>query len=62
MLVGWDAFYVPTWAYGGLDYFLAVSHDGFADVEIRTKEKYDEIAKILAGCKWIEASTKWEAR
>lgn len=58
MLVGWDAFYVPIWAYGGLDYFLAVSHDGFVDVEIRTKEKYEEIAKILTHYKWIEPSTE----
>jgi hypothetical protein len=54
MLVGWDAYYVPTWAYGHLDYFISVSHDGFVDVEIRTPEKYSEIVKILKDHNWIE--------
>ncbi len=27
MLIGWDAYYVPQWAWGTLDYFVFVSHD-----------------------------------
>jgi hypothetical protein len=36
MLVWWDAYYLPQWAWGALDYFLFVSHDGFLDIETRT--------------------------
>lgn len=58
MLVGWDAYYVPTWTYGQLDYFVAVSHDSFVDIEIRTKERYDEIARILGEHDWIKLPAK----
>jgi len=58
MLVGWDAYYVPTWGWGGLQYFVAVSHDGYADVEVRTPETYDPIMKILAGHDWIRPLMK----
>lgn len=53
MLVGWDAFYVPTWAYGGLEYFVAVSHDSMIDIEIRTPEMYDKCLGILRMHDWI---------
>lgn len=58
MLVGWDAYYVPVWAWGGLKYFLAVSHDGFADVHMNTSEMYDATSKVLADHKWIEPLIK----
>jgi hypothetical protein len=47
MMVGWDAYYVPRWAYGHLDYFVSVSHDGFIDIEVRTQEMRDKALEIL---------------
>lgn len=58
MLIGWDAYYVPTWTWGSLDYFVFVSHDGFADVEARTTGKYGEIVKILEEQDWIKPLMK----
>jgi hypothetical protein len=54
MLVGWDAYYVPTWSAGPTDYFVAVSHDSFVDIEVQTQEKYDSCMEILAGHSWIK--------
>ncbi|MGH9493788.1 MAG: hypothetical protein ACRD3B_02225, partial [Candidatus Sulfotelmatobacter sp.] len=53
ILVGWDAYYVPTWAPGGLDYFVFVSHDGFIDVEVRTQEMRDRAMDVLKGHDWL---------
>lgn len=58
MLIGWDAYYIPTWAYGGLDYFVAVSHDGFASVETRTREAYDSFITLLRSHDWIKPLIK----
>jgi hypothetical protein len=58
MIVGWDAYYVPHWAYGHLDYFVAVSHDGFVDIEIRTPEMHDNAMKILSDHDWIRLLMK----
>ncbi len=52
MLVGWDAYYVPQWAWGTLDYFLFVSHDGFLDIATRTTEMCDQALEILKSHKW----------
>jgi hypothetical protein len=59
MLVGWDAYYVPTWAWGGLQYFISVSHDGFADIETNTAEMYASAAKILEDHDWIKPLMEW---
>jgi hypothetical protein len=53
MLIGWDAYYVPHWATGGLDYFVTVSHDSFVDIEIRTQEMYQSAHEILMRHDWI---------
>jgi hypothetical protein len=58
MLVGWDAYYIPAWTYGRLDYFVAVSHDGFIDVEVRTKEMHETAARILSDQDWIKPLMK----
>jgi len=58
MLVGWDAYYVPRWAHGQLDYFVAVSHDSFIDIEVRTQEMQNEIVEILKSHNWIAALLK----
>jgi hypothetical protein len=58
MLVGWDAYYVPTWTSGHLDYFVAVSHDSFIDIEVRTQEMHDKCAEILGAHDWIKPLTK----
>ena len=52
MLVGWDAYSVPQWAWGSLDYFLFISHDGFLDVETRTTEMYEKTLEILKFHEW----------
>jgi hypothetical protein len=54
MIIGWDAYYVPRWDYGGLDYFVAVSHDLFVDIEVRTQEMHDKVIEILMGHDWIK--------
>ena len=61
VLVGWDAYYVPHWAYGSLDYFLSVSHDGFIDVEIRTREMYNRAMQVLQNYEWIKPLLKAES-
>ena len=54
MTVGWDAYYVPHWAYGGLDYFVSTSHDSFIDIELRTQEMADKAIDILESHDWIK--------
>jgi len=60
MLVGWDAYYVPTWAWGGLKYFVAVSHDGFVDIEVKSSETemYDGAEELLERHAWIKPLMK----
>ncbi len=58
MLVGWDAYYVPTWTCGPFDYFVAVSHDSFVDIKVRTQEMYDESAEILRKHDWLRPLMK----
>jgi hypothetical protein len=57
MIVGWDAYYIPWWTYGEIDYFVAVSHDSFVDIEVRTKEMYDRALEILQGHEWMKVSS-----
>jgi hypothetical protein len=52
MLIGWDAYYVPQWAWGALDYFLFVSHDGFLDIQTRTTEMCEKAVEILKSHEW----------
>jgi hypothetical protein len=52
MIVGWDAYYVPQWAYGHLDYFLFVSHDSFLDIKVRTQEIYERALSSLGKDQW----------
>jgi hypothetical protein len=54
MLIGWDAYYVPRWAWGSLDYFVFVSHDGFVDIELRTQQTRDKTIEILESHDWIK--------
>lgn len=58
MLVGWDTYYVPTWAWGGIQYLIFVSHDGFADIETSTPEMYANAARILEDHDWIKPLVK----
>jgi hypothetical protein len=53
MLVGWDAYYVPSWAWGTLDYFVRVSHDSYIEIEVRTKEMRDRATSILQKVDWV---------
>jgi hypothetical protein len=57
MIIGWDAYYVPRWSYGYLDYFVAVSHDSFIEIEVRTKEMHDKALEILQGHEWMKVSS-----
>ena len=58
MTVGWDAYYVPHWASGRLDYFVFVSHDSFIDVHIRTQEMHEKALSILKSHGWIKGLLK----
>jgi hypothetical protein len=58
MLIGWDAYYVPRWALGSLDYFVTVSHDGFIDIEVRTQEMRDRAMEALKGYDWLDPLRK----
>jgi hypothetical protein len=58
VMVGWDGYYVPHWAYGRLDYFVSFSHDSFLDVHFRTEEMYDRARQILTSYEWIEQLLK----
>ena len=55
MLVGWDAYYIPQFAYGHLEYFLFVSHDSILDVRTRTDDTYQQVLEILKRFSWINA-------
>jgi hypothetical protein len=54
MLIGWDPYYVPRWAWGRLDYFIFVSHDCFLHIETRTKDMYDASVEILKTRGWLK--------
>jgi hypothetical protein len=49
MKVGWDAYYVPHWKNGKLDYFVFVSHDSFIGIYIRTQTMHEKALNILKG-------------
>jgi hypothetical protein len=58
MLIGWDAYYVPRWTWGTLDYFVFVSHDGFIDINVRTEDMRQTIAEVLGKYDWIRPLLK----
>jgi hypothetical protein len=58
MLIGWDAYYVPRWTWGTLDYFVFVSHDGFIDIHVRTEEMRQTIVEVLDKYNWIKPLLK----
>jgi hypothetical protein len=58
MVAGWDAYYVPRWAFGYLDYLVSVNHDGFINIEVSTQEMRDKAMDVLRGHDWIEALLK----
>ena len=70
MLLGWDAYCVPQFAYGHLEYFLFVGHDSFLDIRTRTDETYQKVIENLKKFSWIEvygnsknhASDTWKLR
>jgi hypothetical protein len=61
MIVGWDAYYVPHWRYGNLDYFVAVSHDSLVDIEVRTQDMWGKAVEILQGHEWIKPLLRAES-
>jgi hypothetical protein len=61
MMVGWDAYYVPHWDSGYLEYFLTVSHDSFVDIEVRTKETHDRALGILSEHEWLRPLLRAES-
>jgi hypothetical protein len=58
MIVGWDAYYVPHWRDGSLDYFVEVSHDSFIDIHVRTEETAKNLREILQSGGWIKSANK----
>jgi hypothetical protein len=47
MIFGWDAYYLPDWAYGFNDFFLYVSHDSYVNIVTRTKSFHDQVFQQL---------------
>jgi hypothetical protein len=47
MVYGWDAYYLPQWAYGLDEFFLHVSHDSYVTVITRTREFHDRVFSHL---------------
>jgi hypothetical protein len=54
MLIGWDAYYIPHWSWGSLDYLLFVSHDSFVRIETRTSQMNEEVIQKLGSYDWIK--------
>jgi hypothetical protein len=57
MLAGWDAFFVPQWSKGTLDYFLFVSHDSVLEIRTRTAKARERVDGVLQSLGWGEAGT-----
>jgi len=53
MLAGWDAYFVPQWSWGTLDYFVFVNNDSFFEIKTRTEEMYSAALTILKNHNWI---------
>lgn len=60
MLAGWDAYYVPQWAWGTLDYFVFVNNDSFFEIQTRTTEIYEKSLEILKSENWIKNRCKFD--
>jgi hypothetical protein len=58
MIVGWDAYYVPRWEFGNLDYFVAVGHDSFLDIKVRTQEMHETALRSLGSHAWTKGLLK----
>ena len=54
MIVGWDAYYIPRWEFGNLDYLVAVSHDSFLDIKVRTQAMHERALRSLGSHAWTE--------
>jgi hypothetical protein len=54
MLIGWDAYYIPHWSWGSLDFFLFVSHDAFVRIETRTTQMKEKVTQKLGSYDWIK--------
>jgi hypothetical protein len=61
MTGGWDAYYVPHWKNGKLDYFVFVSHDSFIEIYIRTQARHEKALNILKGNPWIKGLLRAES-
>ena len=47
MIFGWDAYYLPRWAFGTDEFFLHISHDSFVSVVTRTTAFHDRVVGLL---------------
>ncbi len=48
MVFGWDAYYLPSWTWGGCsEYFLQISHHACVDVHTKSKDFHDKAIKEL---------------
>jgi hypothetical protein len=47
MIIGWDAYYFPTWSWGVPEFFLQVSHDSYVVIVTRTKKFYETALSAL---------------
>jgi hypothetical protein len=61
MIVGWDAYYIPRWEFGNLDYFVAVSHDSFLDIKVHTRAMHERALRSLGSHAWTKGLLKAES-
>ena len=55
LLAGWDAFFVPQWSKGALDYFLFTSHDSVLEIRTRTAKAREQLDAVLRSSGWDDA-------
>ena len=51
MIIGWDAYYCPTWSWGVPEFFLRVSHDSYVAIVTRRKEFRERARSALKEAK-----------
>jgi hypothetical protein len=52
MVFGWDAFYLPRWAWGTGEFFIHISHDSYVTVVTKTKAFHDRVFTELQNLKY----------
>jgi hypothetical protein len=62
MVIGWDAYYIPQFVAGTLDYLVLVSHDSLLDIVVRTEGTRRKVEEALTKFTWLNLDRKRVAR